>query len=245
MEQHILVSNITSEESDCIDLKDHTQVTTNPGSRFQTKKEPGSIMKESSSRGQSHSRESSGTSNLSVKFTIERETDDSSTPSISESVSICSSPEVAGHKSKCGTYSNYNHPPNKGKVKKKKHRSITESSGISSCAACENSSENEYTENGKNCEHELLEDGVTHKDDQCDNFKNSVQRKNRPNNQSQKLDYEKVNEKMHNIKDTNTNTNSSNAIGTELLKQYGKIDECNELTDQDHKSSLQNTSSKK
>ena len=91
----------------------------------------------------------------------------------------------------------------------------------------------------------LLEDGNTRKDDQCDNFKNSVQRKNRPNNQSQKLDYEKVNEKMHNIKNTNTNTNSSNAIGTELLKQYGKIDECNELTDQDHKSSLQNTSSKK
>ena len=242
MEQHILVSNITSEESDCIDLKDHNQVTTNPGSRFQTKKEPGSIMKESSSRGQSHSRESSGTSNLSVKFTIERETD-SSTPSISESVSICSSPEVASHKLKCGTYSN--HPPNKCKVKKKKHRSITESSGISSCAACENSSENESTENGKNCEHELLEDGDTCKDDQCDNFKNSVQRKTRPNNQSQKLDYEKVNEKMHNIKNTNTNTNSSNAIGTELLKQYGKIDECNELTDQDHKSSLQNTSSKK
>ena len=109
MEQHALVSNMTSQASDSIDLKEHNQVSANPGSRFQTKKEPGSIMKESSSRGQSHSRESSGTSNLSVKFTIERETD-SSTPSISESVSICSSPEVAGHKSKCGTYSN--HPPN-------------------------------------------------------------------------------------------------------------------------------------
>ena len=239
MEQHILVSNITSEESDCIDLKDHNQVTTNPGSRFQTKKEPGSIMKESSSRGQSHSRESSGTSNLSVKFTIERETD-SSTPSISESVSICSSPEVASHKLKCGTYSN--HPPNKCKVKKKKHRSITESSGISSCAACENSSENECTENCKNCE--LLEDGDTRKDDQCDHFKNK-QRTNRPNNQSQILEYVKVNAKMHNIENQNTNTNSSNAIDTELLKRFGKTDECNELKDQDEKSSVENTSSKK
>ena len=145
MEQHVLVSNTTSEESDCIDLNEPIKVTTNPGSRFQTKKEPGSIMKEISSRGQSHSRESSGTSNLSVKFTIERETD-SSTPSISESVSICSSPEIACHKSKCGAYSSYNHPSNKCKVKKKKHRSITESSGISSCAACENSSENEQTD---------------------------------------------------------------------------------------------------
>ena len=243
MEQHILVSNTTSEESDCIDPNEHNQVSTNPGSRFQTKKEPGSIMKESSSRGQSHSRESSGTSNLSVKFTIERETD-SSTPSISESVSICSSPEVAGHKSKCGTYSNYNHPSNKFKVKKKKHRSITESSGISSCAACENSSENEYTENCKNCEHELLEDGDTPKDDQGDNFKNSVQRTNRPNNQSQILEYGKVNAKTQNMKNQNTTTNSSNAIDTESLNQYGKTNECNELNDQDEKRLAENTSSK-
>ena len=237
-------SNTTSEESDCIDLKEHNQVTTNPGSRFQTKKEPGSIMKESPSRGQSHSRESSGTSNLSVKFTIERETD-SSTPSISESVSICSSPEVGGHKSKCETYSNYNHPPNKGKVKKKKHRSITESSGISSCAACENSSENEYTENRKNCEHELLEDGDTRKDDQCDNLKNSVQRTNRPNNQSQILEYGKVNAKMHNTKNKTTNTNSNNAIDTEALNQYGKINECNALKDRNEKALVENTSSKR
>ena len=244
MEEHILVSNTTSEESDCIDLKEHNQVTTNPSSRFQTKKEPGSIMKESPSRGQSHSRESSGTSNLSVKFTIERETD-SSTPSISESVSICSSPEVGGHKSKCETYSNYNHPPNKGKVKKKKHRSITESSGISSCAACENSSENEYTENCQNCEHELLEDGDTRKDDQCDNLKNSVQRTNRPNNQSKILEYGKVNAKMHNTKNKTTNTNSSNAIDTEALNQYGKINECNALKDRNEKALVENTSSKR
>ena len=244
MEQHILVSNITSEDSDCIDPNEHNQVSTNPGSRFQTKKEPGSIMKQSSSRGQSHSRESSGTSNLSVKFTIERETD-SSTPSISESVSICSSPEVAGHKSKCGTYLNYNHPSNKCKVKKKKHRSITESSGISSCAACENSSENEYTENCKNCEHELLEDGDNRKDDQCDNFKNSMQRTNRPNNQSQTLEYEKINANMCNIENQNTNTNSSNAIDTELLNQCGKTNECKEVKDQDQKSSVGNTSSKR
>ena len=244
MEQHILVSNTTSEESGCIDPNEHNQVNTNPGSRFQTKKEPGSIMKESSSRGQSHSRESSGTSNLSVKFTIERETD-SSTPSISESVSICSSPEVEGHKSKCRTYSNYNHPSNKCKVKKKKHRSITESSGISSCATCENSSENEYTENCKNCEHELLEDGNTRKDDPCDNFKNSLQRTNRPNKQSQILDYENVNAKMQNIENQNTNKNSSNAIDTELLKQCRKSNECNEVKDQDQKSSVENASSKR
>ena len=239
MEQHALVSNITSEASDSIDLKEHNQVIANPGSRLQTKKEPGSIMKESSSRGQSHSRESSGTSNLSVKFTIERETD-SSTPSISESVSICSSPEVASHKLKCGTYSN--HPPNKCKVKKKKHRSITESSGISSCAACENSSENECTENCKNCE--LLEDGDTRKDDQCDHLKNK-QRTNRPNNQSQILEYGKVNAKTQNMKNQNTTTNSSNAIDTELLKRFGKTDECNELKDQDEKTSVENTSSRK
>ena len=244
MEQHILVSNTTSQESDCIDPHEHNQVNTNPGSRFQTKKEPGSIMKESSSRGQSHSRESSGTSNLSVKFTIERETD-SSTPSISESVSICSSPEVAGHKSKCGTYSNYNHPSNKCKLKKKKHRSITESSGISSCAACENSSENEYTENYKNCEHELLEDGDTRKDDQCDNFKSSMQRTNRPNNQSQILEYEKVNATRRNMKNQDTNTSSSNANDTELLKQYAKTNECTELKDQDEKALVENTSSKR
>ena len=46
------------------------------------------------------------------------------------------------------------------------------------------------------------------------------------------------------MKNQNTTTNSSNAIDTESLNQYGKTNECNELNDQDEKRLVENTSSK-
>ena len=96
---------------------------------------------------QTHSRASSGTSNLSVKFTIDRDETDGSSPSISESVSVCSSPQDCSTYSKYSENSNFSKPPvppgSQTKSKRRKIRKSVESSGQDSGILCSISSAKE------------------------------------------------------------------------------------------------------
>ena len=124
---------------------------------------------EASSRG--HSRESSGTSNLSVKFTIEKEGVGGSSPSVTESVSVCSTPQDLsqnfGVNSKCGQ------PPpvpctTKGKSKKRRSRKSVGSSEQDSGALSGTNSANEDYSNGALSEDGSLEDEGTTMDELSD-----------------------------------------------------------------------------
>ena len=144
---------------------------------------------------QTHSRASSGTSNLSVKFTIDRDETDRSSPSITESVSVCSSPQ------NCSTYLNYNEnakfskppvpPSNQTKSKRRKCRKSVDSSGQDSGIMCTNSvnevidNDSQENKNGK-CNDECLSmDEVSDADNRLHQVQQNEENSNEENkNQS-------------------------------------------------------------
>lgn len=169
MAQNKLELKNSSEEYEHTNSNEHHEAAENLNLVSQEKK---SRMKTNADtcRVQGHSRESSGTSNLSVKFTIEREGTCGSSPSITESVSMCSSPQdLSSHSSNSnfGPYSMCAKPSlvpasTKTRSKKRRSRKSVESSGHDSGALCEANSENEECENSNHSEIGSLEDeGIT------------------------------------------------------------------------------------
>ena len=171
MAQDELVLKIPSEETNHLRFNEHHEAAANLNLVSQVLKNK-SKTRPDASRGQTHSRESSGTSNLSVKFTIEREVGGSS-PSVTESVSVCSSPQDLSPNTNFGVHSKCSKPPlvpciKKGKSKKRRPRKSDGSSGQDSGALSGNNSANEDYSNAVLSEDGSLEDEGTTMDELSD-----------------------------------------------------------------------------
>ena len=146
MSQKELVLKIANEESSS-SCNDSHEAATNLNVVTPIIKTKRANSKSAAPHVQTHSRASSGTSNLSVKFTIDRDETDGSSPSISESVSVCSSPQDCSTYSKYNEKSNFSKPPvppgSQTKSKRRKIRKSVESSGQDSGILCSISSAKE------------------------------------------------------------------------------------------------------
>ena len=172
MAQNELVLKIPSSENRHMHLTEHHEAATNLNLDSHSQNTKSTKSKSDTSRGQCHSRESSGTSNLSVKFTIEREGIGGSSPSITESVSVCSSPQGLPANSNLQEYSKFSKPTiataNKNRNKKRRCRKSVESSGKDSGTVCGMSSANEDYSNTHPSEDGSLGDERTTMDELSD-----------------------------------------------------------------------------
>ena len=170
MAQEELILKIPSETND-VSFDGHHEAATNLNLVSQVlKTNQSKTIDDDTSRRQTHSRESSGTSNLSVKFTIEREGNGSSSPSVTESVSVCSTPQNLSPNSNLCVSAK---PPlglcnAKVKSKKRRSRKSVESSGQDSGAISGGNSANEDYHQTVLSEDCSVEDEITTMDELSD-----------------------------------------------------------------------------
>ena len=239
MSQNELVLKVT-EEGRSTSLNENHEAATNLNLVSPIIKTKKSNSKSSGRHVQTHSRESSGTSNLSVKFTIERDETDGSSASITESVSVCSSPQESLHNTKYSERPQCGKPPvppsNHSKNRRRKCRKSVESSGKDSGIIC---LENSAGENINNEQHKIQEskcDGYSSTDDLSD-VENRLHQY-----ESDKYEghYEEAH-KYNNVPPCDYDQNSEKCLNQSIIEQHTKNNSNGDHPNEKDTNSITNT----
>ena len=216
MSQNELVLKVADEASSSSCNENH-EAATNLNVVTPIIKTHRSNSKSSGPNVQTHSRASSGTSNLSVKFTIDRDETDGSSPSITESVSVCSSPQDPSIYSKYCNNPKFSKPPvppaSQKKSKRRKSRKSVESSGQDSGIMCPNSTKDvNERQNMQDCNYS----------DECSSSDDFSDVENRLNDYTEDKYENNQSNKHQNVLTCGFNQSIKNYINQSLIGQKSK-----------------------